>query len=819
MSKHRGPRPEALAFDPEPVPNELRDRDQWICWRYGWDDDRDEWTKKPIDPSTGRVDSATDPDTWTSFAEAVAYHDRDDTDTDGLGFALHDDDLFVALDLDDCQDPDSDDVEAWAADVTDDVPTYAEVSPTGTGRHLWGFGIMPDAGNRADVDGADGHLEMYDTGRYVTVTGQQIDGTPDDVRQVNDEIRAVHAEYIAADDADGQPATNGGVEARSTDANPGADAGNADLDDDELLDRAKNAANGDKFQRLWNGDTSGYPSHSEADQALVNLLAFWTGGDRDRIDRLFRRSGLCRDKWTEREDYRRMTIDTALNGVSDVYDPDRDNAGDVPDDLPDSFTPPQDADSDGADGDGEDDRGLADRPNLWELGDGDKETVAWLGANEIAEQDTVVYVEEEDQLYSFDPDTGVWNPDGEQAIRAHLRRRLESNYSQALRREVADQVKALQAVDRADLGPPPGTLPVGNGLLDLDTRELRDLRPEDRCLWRLPVDYDPDADCPRFREFLGDVCPGEDIPQLQEFVGYTLHHWDVPHKKALMLFGPTDAGKSVFLDVIRALFGDTVASQSIQYLTNERWGAARLVGSPVNIRHDLDTGVIENQGKAKELIAGNAIDAERKNKPLFTFEPTTKHIFSANRAPQRDTDDDSFWNRWLTIVFPESIPRDEQDPHLTDTLTQPDELSGVLNWALDGYDRLREQGRFTNEPLPWQNQQKWQRYGDSFDQFFDAYMDTDPDAQVPKWDAYESYKQFATENRMEVISDRKFTKEMKQQNGVSYRQRRVGGRGRPRCYVGVGLTDDAPQPPQDDGDDQDDDDGDDDAAPTSLNDY
>jgi putative DNA primase/helicase len=96
-------------------------------------------------------------------------------------------------------------------------------------------------------------------------------------------------------------------------------------------------------------------------------------------------------------------------------------------------------------------------------------------------------------------------------------------------------------------------------------------------------------------------------------------------------------------------------------------------------------------------------------------------------------------------------------------------------------------------------------------------MKTDPDAQVPKWDAYESYKQFATENRMEVISDSKFTKEMKQQNGVSYRQRRVDGR-RTYCYVGVNLTDDAPQPPQDDGDDQDDNE-DDGAAPTSLKDY
>lgn len=93
------------------------------------------------------------------------------------------------------------------------------------------------------------------------------------------------------------------------------------LDDEELLEKALNAANGDKFRQLWIGDTSGYKSHSEADQALCNFLAFWTGGDEQQMERLFNQSGLVREKWQNRADYRQRTIREAVNGTTEFYKP------------------------------------------------------------------------------------------------------------------------------------------------------------------------------------------------------------------------------------------------------------------------------------------------------------------------------------------------------------------------------------------------------------------------------------------------------------------------------------------------------------------
>jgi len=127
-----------------------------------------------------------------------------------------------------------------------------------------------------------------------------------------------------------RPTGNGAPASSSSDtfhgSTPGDRSGPADLSDDELLERATSAANGEKFRRLWNGDIGGYDSHSEADMALCTLLAFWTGGDCGRMDRLFRESGLIREKWDELHygdgrTYGEGTVERALQVTDERYGP------------------------------------------------------------------------------------------------------------------------------------------------------------------------------------------------------------------------------------------------------------------------------------------------------------------------------------------------------------------------------------------------------------------------------------------------------------------------------------------------------------------
>jgi len=293
------------------VPGAVQDRDQWICWR---EEQRDEKpTKVPVHPETGGYASTTDAETWTSFETAHAAVDR--IDADGVGFVFADDDDLVGVDLDDCRDPDTGGADDWADDVIDELDSYTEVSPSGTGYHVLLEGTLPEGRNRS------GEIEMYDAARFFTVSGEHVSGTPETVEQRQAELEAAHAEYVQPDAETVPDREQPSGSDQNRDAQPVVD-----IPDDELLARAKAAKNGHNFARLWNGRTTGYDSHSEADMALCCHLAFWTGGDTARMDRLFRQSGLMREKWDEvhyadGSTYGEKTVERAAQRTTDHYEP------------------------------------------------------------------------------------------------------------------------------------------------------------------------------------------------------------------------------------------------------------------------------------------------------------------------------------------------------------------------------------------------------------------------------------------------------------------------------------------------------------------
>jgi len=894
MTDDRPPRPDPVEPAVDAVPNTLRDRQQWICWRYEWSGDRGEWTKVPVDVDDGGFASSTDPGTWTSFGAAVACHEQAGTDTDGIGFVFAESSTVTGIDLDDCRDPDSGDLEAWAADLLDDVRTFTEISPSGTGLHLYGLGFVPDGGSRGDVPDAPGHIEMYDSGRFFTVTGAHLEDTPENVRQVNDGIRAVHAGYVRDDEPPAEtqkPAGDRGVKASSPDSNPedsvdasGSSSDGVDLTDAELIERAKNAKNGDKFTRLWNGNTSGYPSHSEADLALCDRLAFWTAGDRRRIDKLFRKSDLYREKWDEdrgTKTYGERTINKALSGTGEFYDPpSRENTppveaveSDLVDALleePDAWINPESntwtvraTDDHGAEeiadalrnGDLPGDAWNAfadvvlsgdlpnetadavsswrDDPDAWtiemarefddaglspdalaadlgipleDLGEERNGRLAYhvwkrIRAGDHAKVIARTGVDGDDELLRYDPSVGVWREDGDEALRTLARDALSEAYSGGVKNELVEQVLATRAPGEPwgqkpieKLGARPNTVPVANGTVDLTDRELRPRRPTEYVLTALPVEYDPDADCPAFEKYLEEVCPrAVDRKKLQEYVGYTLMHWDLPFHKALFLAGPQASGKSTFLDTVNALLGGdpeadrgTTCSLSPQEMTEEKFAGYDLRKAWANIRSDIPNDLIENTGKFKELVAGDPVKVEKKYQDPITIRPTTKHLFAANTLPTADVDDDAFFRRILLVSFPKTIPRDDRDPELN--LKLEDELSGILNWALGGLDRLREQGYFTGAPTPAGIQQKWRAWGNSVDRFKQRILEVtgDPDDTVPKQDALSAYRRYCEAEGIPTKNRRTFFDNLKQDSDIGESRRRIEGQ-RKRVYSRVQL--------------------------------
>ncbi|TMT81803.1 hypothetical protein E2L06_18045 [Haloterrigena sp. H1] len=305
------------SLDRTVLPADLRKRDQWVCWKEEPRDGKP--TKIPVTPGSDAFASSTDPETWESFETALEYADTGNAD--GIEFVFTDDDPIVGVDLDDCRDPESGDVDDTALDIIERLDSYTEISPSGTGFHVLIEGELPDGRNRR------GSIELYDTARFFTVTGDRLEDTQARVARRQDALVAIHREYVQDTDPNPEHEPGGHRSRDETETTGSAAHTDVDLEDEELLERARNASNSEKFERLWRGSTAGYESQSEADMALFCLLAFWTGGDHQQMDRLFRQSGLLRNKWDEvhyadGSTYGEKTIERAIASTSEFYDPD-----------------------------------------------------------------------------------------------------------------------------------------------------------------------------------------------------------------------------------------------------------------------------------------------------------------------------------------------------------------------------------------------------------------------------------------------------------------------------------------------------------------
>lgn len=272
------------------IPEELRGLCQWVCWKAEERDGRT--TKIPYSPQSGRRADSTDASTWASFPEAMQAFRAGGFS--GVGFVFAEDDPFAGIDLDKVRN--SDGMEEWARELIQGFSSYTELSQSGTGVHILIRGKIPGTRRRK------GAVEIYDQGRFFVMTGQRLKG-PTAIEDRQQELEEFCAELFPE-----QPA-----------ASPRPSTPLA-LSDRDLLEKARQAENGEKFATLWEGnwEALGYTSQSEADSALLGLLRFWTGDDRERSLQLFEQSGLHRPE-KKAESYPGRTYDRLPAG--DVYQP------------------------------------------------------------------------------------------------------------------------------------------------------------------------------------------------------------------------------------------------------------------------------------------------------------------------------------------------------------------------------------------------------------------------------------------------------------------------------------------------------------------
>ncbi len=280
--------------------DELSTLTQWVLWKMAPPlPGKTKPRKIPMDAQTGQPASATDPGTWVTMDAALtAYAQHRDT-LAGVGYVFTADDPYVGIDLDSCRDPESGELAAWARGIVEALDSYTEISPSGAGVHIFVRAHLPPGGRKR------GKVEMYDAGRYFTVTATPLPGTSPTIADRQTEIEAVHAEWFGK-----PPATL-----------PGKAQPPRDDSDAALLRQMFASRNGGRIEALWHGDTSAHQSdQSSADLALCDHLAYWTGGDAGRVDGLFRQSALMRPKWDERHradgaTYGELTVAKAVSGA------------------------------------------------------------------------------------------------------------------------------------------------------------------------------------------------------------------------------------------------------------------------------------------------------------------------------------------------------------------------------------------------------------------------------------------------------------------------------------------------------------------------
>ena len=308
------------------IPRELeplKDLPHWVAWELKVDPNNPaRLTKTPIDPRTGRGAKANDAQTWATFDEALSRASENARKqglsvgmNHGVGFEFGVEPCgFGGIDLDHviCEDGK---LKPFAEEIVKLMDSYTEISPSGKGLHILFRLKMPlsEIGPRRKNDEIG--LEIYDSRRYLTVTGNVFrEGKP--IAERTEELRRVYSKYMA-EKPKPKPKSPSTVEASRKSS--------SELDDRDLWEvMFSNPVNGREIQRLYNGDISGHDKDdSRADLALCSHLAYYTGNDASRIDGMFRQSRLMRDKWDERhgeQTYGDMTIRKAIAGTSNTYD-------------------------------------------------------------------------------------------------------------------------------------------------------------------------------------------------------------------------------------------------------------------------------------------------------------------------------------------------------------------------------------------------------------------------------------------------------------------------------------------------------------------
>jgi P4 family phage/plasmid primase-like protien len=401
------------------------------------------------------------------------------------------------------------------------------------------------------------------------------------------------------------------------------------------------------------------------------------------------------------------------------------------------------------------------------------------------------------KLYHYEK--GVYRRGGDDYIAASVKELLDSSGASAKwtthrTREVTEYIR----VDAPVLWehPPTNQINVLNGVLDLERGELLDHDPAFLSPVQLPVEYDEEAECPEWEKFVEATFP-EDAHDLAWEIPALLMTPDTSIQKAVLLTGEGANGKSTYLAGVEEFIGpDNCVALSLQKIESDRFAASRLIGKLANICPDLPSDHLTSTSTFKAITGGDRITAEYKFRDSFEVLPFARLVFSANHPPRSGDASHAFYRRWLVVPFNRTFEPDEQIPRsvLDAKLSDPRELSGVLNKALRVLTTIRERGGLSEPGSVKEALAEFQRTTDPLTVWLERNTVEHPTAMVAQDELRHAYNAFCERTGKPGMSPQNFGRALaRARPGLEKAQRTWRGVAKTRVYIGIGPRNDGPE--------------------------
>ncbi len=310
---------------------------------------------------------------------------------------------------------------------------------------------------------------------------------------------------------------------------------------------------------------------------------------------------------------------------------------------------------------------------------------------------------------------------------------------------------------REDFIPPENFVNLNNCVIDVTTGKVCDHNSDYNFIYKLYTDFNKDVKCPETEKFLRSIVSDKDYSCLIEMIGYTFMS-GMKFRNFFVLVGTGANGKSKLMELIEYLLGRNNCSHvSMQSLSDNRFASASLYGKKANICADISNVSISDTGVLKQLTGEDMLMAEQKGKNAFFFKNEAKIIFSCNDLPDIKDKSDAMWERIVLLEFPNEFKGDKQDKELMLKITTKDELSGLLNIALDGIKRLITYKNITYDFNTTMD--RWYGFKNSRNPLISFIRDCivlDDDKCISKKDAYVLYNSYCESYSIIPLSNKMF---------------------------------------------------------------